>query len=62
MTRCLVLLCACLALSGCSAWKTYKCVRDIVDRNEPYLTQMERDDSEALARQTCRERSGSDGG
>jgi len=45
-----------LALGGCSQWQTYKCVRDTVARNEPYYSQADRDDSELLARQACRER------
>jgi hypothetical protein len=44
-----------LALGGCSQWQTYKCVRDTVNRNEPYHTQADRDDSESLAWQACRE-------
>jgi hypothetical protein len=52
----LVLACAALALTGCAQWRSYQCVRDMVSRNEPYLTQADREDSEALARQTCRER------
>lgn len=56
MIRVLAYACAVLALTGCGQWQTYKCVRDIVNRNEPYQTQEDRDDSEALARQTCSER------
>lgn len=56
MIRVLAYACALLALTGCGQWQTYKCVRDIVNRNEPYQTPEDRDDSEALARQTCRER------
>jgi hypothetical protein len=58
----LLLACALLVLSGCSQWRSYQCVRDIVSRNEPYLSQADRDDSEALARQTCRERAAGKGG
>jgi hypothetical protein len=47
---------ALLAAAGCSQVQTYRCVRDIVNRNEPYQTQADRDDSEALARQTCSQR------
>lgn len=56
MVRVLAFACAVLALTGCGQWQTYKCVRDMVNRNEPYLTPQDRDDSEMLARQTCRER------
>ena len=61
MIRMLAYACAVLALSGCDQWQTYKCVRDIVNRNEPYQTPEDRDDSEALARQTCNERAASKG-
>jgi hypothetical protein len=61
MIKSLMLVCACLAVSGCSQWQSYKCVRDIVSRNEPYQTQADRDDSEALARQACRERAAGKG-
>ena len=47
---------ALLAATGCGQVQTYRCVRDIVNRNEPYQTQADRDDSEALARQTCSQR------
>jgi hypothetical protein len=53
--------CACLVLGGCGQWQSYKCVRDMVNRNEPYQTPQDRDDSEALARQTCRERAAAKG-
>ena len=62
MIRVLAFACAVLALTGCGQWQTYKCVRDMVNRNEPYQTPADRDDSEALARQTCRERAASKGG
>jgi hypothetical protein len=55
--RVVAFACAVWVLGGCSQWQTYKCVRDMVDRNEPYYSQADRDDSEALARQACRERS-----
>jgi hypothetical protein len=45
-----------LAAAGCGQMQTYRCVRDIVNRNEPYQNQADRDDSEALARQTCSQR------
>jgi hypothetical protein len=54
--RVLAVAIALLALGGCSQWQTYKCVRDTVARNEPYYSQADRDDSELLARQACRER------
>jgi hypothetical protein len=57
----LAMTCACLALTGCGQWQSYKCVRDMVNRNEPYQTPQDRDDSEALARQTCRERAAAKG-
>jgi len=56
VSRVLAVACALLALGGCSQWQTYKCVRDTVARNEPYYSQADRDDSELLARQACRER------
>jgi hypothetical protein len=55
--RVVAIACALLLLGGCSQWQAYKCVRDMVNRNEPYYSQADRDDSEALARQACRERS-----
>lgn len=56
MKRALAVACIVLALTGCGQWQTYKCVRDMVNRNEPYHTPEDRDDSEALAWQACRER------
>jgi hypothetical protein len=50
-----------LVLAGCSQWQTYKCVRDTVSRNEPYHSQADREDSESLARQACRERAAGKG-
>jgi hypothetical protein len=58
----LVVACALLALTGCGQWQTYKCVRDTVSRNEPYQSPADRDDSEALAWQVCRERAAAKGG
>jgi len=60
--RILAVACVVLVLTGCGQWQTYKCVRDIVNRNEPYQTPEDRSDSEALARQTCRERAAGKGG
>ena len=54
-------LAAALLLAGCSQWRMMRCVNDIVDRNGPYQTDADRDDSEQLARQTCRERAESKG-
>jgi hypothetical protein len=48
-------------LSGCGQWQMMKCVRDIVNKNAPYHSDVEREDSEQLARQTCRERADSKG-
>jgi hypothetical protein len=48
-------------LSGCGQWQMMKCVRDIVNKNAPYHSDIDRDDSEQLARQTCRERAESKG-
>ena len=48
-------LAAALLLGGCSQWQMMKCVRGIVDRNGPYQSDADREDSEQLARQTCRE-------
>lgn len=61
MSRVLAIATVLLVLTGCGQWQTYKCVRDIVNRNEPYQTPQDRDDSEALARQTCNERAASKG-
>ena len=61
MYRVLAVTCALLALSGCSQWQSYKCVRDSVDRNGPYHNQADRDDSESLARQACGERAAGKG-
>ncbi len=57
----LAVTCALLVLAGCSQWQTYKCVRDTVSRNEPYHSQADREDSESLARQACRERAAGKG-
>jgi uncharacterized lipoprotein len=57
----LVLACALLVLSGCSQWRSYQCVRDTVSRSEPFQSQADRDDAEALARQQCRERAAGKG-
>jgi hypothetical protein len=56
MIRILGILCALLALSGCGQIEQYRCVRDRVNSNEPYLTQADRDDTEVLARQLCRQK------
>jgi hypothetical protein len=60
--RVLAWACVLLALGGCAQWRTYQCVRDTVNRNEPYQTPMDREDSEALAWQACRERATAKGG
>lgn len=60
-TRIAMTLCALLLLAGCGQWQMMKCVRDIVNKNAPYQTDADRDDSEQLARQTCRERAESKG-
>jgi hypothetical protein len=39
----------------------YQCVREKVNSNEPYLTQADRDETEALARQMCRQQSAGKG-
>ncbi len=56
MIKVIALACVLVVLGGCGQWRTYKCVRDTVHRNEPYHTPEDRDDSEALAWQACRER------
>jgi hypothetical protein len=61
MFRVLAVACTVLALGGCSQWQAYKCVRDTVSRNEPYHSQADRDDSESLAWQACRERGAAKG-
>ncbi len=50
-----------LLLAGCGQWQMMKCVNDIVNKNAPYYSDADRDDSEQLARQTCRERAESKG-
>ena len=56
MIRILAIVCAMTLLASCSQFRLQKCVRDMVNNNEPYQTQADRDDSESLARQMCRER------
>ena len=56
MIRILGIACAMTLLASCSQFRLEKCVRDMVNRNEPYQTHAERDDSAALARQVCREK------
>jgi hypothetical protein len=56
MIRVLASVCAMALLASCSQLRLQKCVRDMVKNNEPYQNQAERDDSELLARQVCRER------
>jgi hypothetical protein len=53
VTRTLAIACALLAFAGCAQIQLHKCVRDMVNSNEPYPTQADRDDSEALAKQLC---------
>jgi hypothetical protein len=52
----LAIVCAMTFLASCSQLRLERCVRDIVNNNEPYQTQADRDDSAMLARQVCRER------
>jgi hypothetical protein len=54
--RILVISCALLAFSACSQMQESKCVRDMVRSNEPYQTHGDRDDSEVMAKQICRQR------
>ena len=61
MIKILAITCALASLAGCSQFRQQKCVRDMVSNNEPYLSQADRDDSESLARQVCRERAESRG-
>ena len=56
MIRMLAIVCAMTFLASCSQLRLERCVRDIVNNNEPYQTQADRDDSAMLARQVCRER------
>lgn len=51
-----VIACAMTLLASCSQFRLQRCVRDMVNHNEPYQTLADCDDSEALARQVCRER------
>ena len=60
-TRCFALSCALLAVTGCGQIQMYQCVREKVNSNEPYLTQADRDETEALARQMCRQQSAGKG-
>jgi hypothetical protein len=39
----------------------FQCVREKVNSNEPYLTQADRDETEALARQMCRQQAAGKG-
>lgn len=55
------ILCALLALAGCGQIEQYRCVRDRVNSNEPYLTQADRDDTEVLARQLCQQKTAGKG-
>jgi hypothetical protein len=61
MIRLLVAACLLLASAGCSQYQLHKCVRDVVSGGEPYQAQADRDDSEALARQLCRQRAAGKG-
>ena len=61
MIRVLAISCALLALAGCSQIDMYRCVRDRVNSDEPYQTQADRDDTEALARQLCQQKAASKG-
>lgn len=61
MIRIVGIACALALLAGCSQFRLEKCVRDMVRRNEPYPTHADRDDSAALARQTCREQAEAQG-
>jgi len=50
-----------LSLGGCSQLQTQTCIREMVNRNEPYLTRADRDDTEALAAQLCRQKASGKG-
>ena len=49
------------ALAGCSQVQQYRCVRDLVNRHEPYPTLADRWDAEAMAREMCAQRSATQG-
>jgi hypothetical protein len=61
MIRILGIACAMTLLASCGQFRLEKCVRDMVNRNEPYPTHADRDDSAALARQACREKADAQG-
>jgi len=61
MIRVFTVACALLAVTGCGQIEMYRCVRDRVVGNEPYPTQADRDDTEALARQMCRQKAAAKG-
>lgn len=45
-----------LALSACSQYQQYRCVRDMVDSNGPYPSPADRWDAEAMAKDYCAQR------
>ncbi len=59
MIRAIAILSVLIALTGCS--QIEKCVRALVKSSEPYTTQEDRDQTEALARQMCREKASGKG-
>ena len=59
--RVFAISCALLAITGCGHIQMQQCVREMVSSNEPYPTQVDRDDSEALARQLCLRKLGGKG-
>jgi hypothetical protein len=61
MMRLVLGCCALLALSACSQIQQYRCVRDIVNSQEPYPTTADRVDTESFAKQICAQRAASGG-
>jgi hypothetical protein len=50
-----------LALAGCSQYQQYRCVRDTVNRHEPYPSLADRWDAEAMAKEMCAQRAATQG-
>ena len=50
-----------LALSGCSQYQQYRCVRDMVNSHEPYPSLADRWDAEAMAKEMCAQRAATKG-
>mgnify|MGYP001764063246 CR=1 FL=1 len=62
MMRVLLICCALWTLTACSQVQQYRCVRDIVNSQEPYPTPADRIDTESFAKQLCAQRAAAAGG